>query len=70
MPSTSAGKIAHVLQNRADPSLLDTCEPERIGFARSPASATHLLLSQTHTISDAAYLSRRHPLWLSMFVFV
>jgi 2-polyprenyl-6-methoxyphenol hydroxylase-like FAD-dependent oxidoreductase len=33
-------KIAHVLQNRADASLLDTYEPERIGFARSLVSTT------------------------------
>jgi len=33
-------KIAHVLQNRADKSLLDTYEPERIGFARSLVSTT------------------------------
>ena len=33
-------KIAQVLQNRADPSLLDTYEPERIGFARSLVSTT------------------------------
>jgi hypothetical protein len=33
-------KIAHVLQNRADPSLLDTYDPERIGFARSLVATT------------------------------
>jgi 2-polyprenyl-6-methoxyphenol hydroxylase-like FAD-dependent oxidoreductase len=33
-------KIAHVLQNRADASLLDTYEPERIGFARSLVATT------------------------------
>ncbi len=33
-------KIAHVLQNRADTSLLDTYEPERICFARSLVSTT------------------------------
>jgi 2-polyprenyl-6-methoxyphenol hydroxylase-like FAD-dependent oxidoreductase len=33
-------KIAHVLQNRADTSLLDTYEPERIGFAHSLVSTT------------------------------
>jgi hypothetical protein len=33
-------KIAHVLQNRADPSLFDTYDPERIGFARSLVSTT------------------------------
>jgi len=33
-------KIAHVLQNRADKTLLDTYEPERIGFARSLVSTT------------------------------
>jgi 2-polyprenyl-6-methoxyphenol hydroxylase-like FAD-dependent oxidoreductase len=33
-------KIAHVLQNRADTSLLHTYEPERIGFARSLVSTT------------------------------
>jgi 2-polyprenyl-6-methoxyphenol hydroxylase-like FAD-dependent oxidoreductase len=33
-------KIAHVLQNRADTSLLDTYEPERIRFARSLVSTT------------------------------
>jgi hypothetical protein len=33
-------KIAHVLQNRADAFLLDTYEPERIGFARSLVSTT------------------------------
>jgi 2-polyprenyl-6-methoxyphenol hydroxylase-like FAD-dependent oxidoreductase len=33
-------KIAHVLQNRADTSLLDTYEPERIAFARSLVSTT------------------------------
>ena len=33
-------KIAHVLQNRADPSLLDTYELERMGFARSLISTT------------------------------
>jgi hypothetical protein len=33
-------KIAHVLQNRAAASLLDTYEPERIGFARSLVSTT------------------------------
>jgi len=33
-------KIAHVLQNRANPSLLDSYDPERIGFARSLVSTT------------------------------
>jgi 2-polyprenyl-6-methoxyphenol hydroxylase-like FAD-dependent oxidoreductase len=33
-------KIAQVLQNRADTSLLDTYEPERIGFARSLVATT------------------------------
>jgi hypothetical protein len=33
-------KIAHVLQNRADTSLLDTYESERIDFARSLVSTT------------------------------
>jgi 2-polyprenyl-6-methoxyphenol hydroxylase-like FAD-dependent oxidoreductase len=33
-------KIARVLQNRADASLLNTYEPERIGFARSLVSTT------------------------------
>jgi 2-polyprenyl-6-methoxyphenol hydroxylase-like FAD-dependent oxidoreductase len=33
-------KLAHVLQNRADKSLLETYEPERIAFARSLVSTT------------------------------
>ena len=33
-------KLAHVLQGRADRSLLDSYDPERIGFARSLVSAT------------------------------
>jgi 2-polyprenyl-6-methoxyphenol hydroxylase-like FAD-dependent oxidoreductase len=33
-------KVAHVLQGRADPSLLDTYESERIGFARSLVATT------------------------------
>jgi 2-polyprenyl-6-methoxyphenol hydroxylase-like FAD-dependent oxidoreductase len=33
-------KLAHVLQKRADPALLDTYEPERIGFARTLVSST------------------------------
>lgn len=33
-------KLAHVLQDRADPLLLDSYEPERIGFARSLVSTT------------------------------
>jgi 2-polyprenyl-6-methoxyphenol hydroxylase-like FAD-dependent oxidoreductase len=33
-------KIAHVLRNRADKSILDTYEPERIGFARSLVATT------------------------------
>jgi 2-polyprenyl-6-methoxyphenol hydroxylase-like FAD-dependent oxidoreductase len=33
-------KLAHVLQGRADPSLLDSYEPETIGFARSLVSTT------------------------------
>jgi 2-polyprenyl-6-methoxyphenol hydroxylase-like FAD-dependent oxidoreductase len=33
-------KIAHVLQSRAGTSLLDTYEPERIGFARSLVTTT------------------------------
>jgi 2-polyprenyl-6-methoxyphenol hydroxylase-like FAD-dependent oxidoreductase len=33
-------KVAHVIQRRADPSLLDTYEPERIGFARSLVATT------------------------------
>jgi 2-polyprenyl-6-methoxyphenol hydroxylase-like FAD-dependent oxidoreductase len=33
-------KLAQVLQGRADPSLLDTYESERIGFARSLVSST------------------------------
>jgi 2-polyprenyl-6-methoxyphenol hydroxylase-like FAD-dependent oxidoreductase len=33
-------KLAHVLQDRADASLLDTYEPERIGFARSLVATT------------------------------
>jgi 2-polyprenyl-6-methoxyphenol hydroxylase-like FAD-dependent oxidoreductase len=33
-------KLAQVLQGRGDPSLLDSYEPERIGFARSLVSTT------------------------------
>jgi len=33
-------KLAHVLQKRADPALLDSYEPERISFARSLVSST------------------------------
>ena len=33
-------KLAHVLQNRGNPSLLDSYNPERIGFARSLVSTT------------------------------
>ena len=33
-------KLAHVLQDRANPSLLDSYDPERIGFARSLVSTT------------------------------
>jgi 2-polyprenyl-6-methoxyphenol hydroxylase-like FAD-dependent oxidoreductase len=33
-------KMAHVLQNRADISILDTYEPERISFARSLVATT------------------------------
>ena len=33
-------EMSHVLENRADKSLLDTYEPERIGFARSLVSTT------------------------------
>ena len=33
-------KLAHVVQSRAHPSLLDTYEPERIGFARSLVATT------------------------------
>jgi 2-polyprenyl-6-methoxyphenol hydroxylase-like FAD-dependent oxidoreductase len=33
-------KLAHVIQGRANPSLLDTYEPERIGFARSLVATT------------------------------
>jgi len=33
-------KLAHVIQRRANPSLLDTYEPERIGFARSLVATT------------------------------
>jgi 2-polyprenyl-6-methoxyphenol hydroxylase-like FAD-dependent oxidoreductase len=33
-------KLAYVLQGRADPSLLDSYEPERIPFARSLVSTT------------------------------
>ena len=33
-------KLAHVLLDRADPSLLDTYEPERVGFARSLVATT------------------------------
>ena len=33
-------KLAHVLQGRAAPALLDTYEPERIGFARSLVATT------------------------------
>ena len=33
-------KLAHVVQSRAHPSLLDTYEPERIGFARSLVETT------------------------------
>lgn len=36
-------KLAAVLQGRADPSLLDTFEPERIGFARSLVTTTDRL---------------------------
>src|ERR1700757_696146 len=38
-------KIAHVLQNRADKSLLDTYEPERIGFARRLVATTDRVFS-------------------------
>ena len=33
-------KLAHVIQRRAAPSILDTYEPERIGFARSLVATT------------------------------
>jgi hypothetical protein len=33
-------KLAQVVQDRADAALLDTCEPERIGFARALVSTT------------------------------
>jgi 2-polyprenyl-6-methoxyphenol hydroxylase-like FAD-dependent oxidoreductase len=33
-------KLAHVIQELADPALLDTYEPERIGFARSLVATT------------------------------
>jgi 2-polyprenyl-6-methoxyphenol hydroxylase-like FAD-dependent oxidoreductase len=33
-------KLAHVIQGRAHPSLLDTYDPERIGFARSLVETT------------------------------
>ena len=33
-------KLAHILQDRADPSLLDTYESERIGLCAFPRGAT------------------------------
>ena len=33
-------KLAHVIEQRADPSLLDSYEPERIGFARALVATT------------------------------
>lgn len=40
-------KLAAVLHGRADPSLLDTFEPERIGFARSLVATTDRLFRLT-----------------------
>ena len=52
-------KIAHVLLNRADTSLFDTYEPERIGFARLLVSTTDRAFTALVGEGVAGALSRK-----------
>jgi 2-polyprenyl-6-methoxyphenol hydroxylase-like FAD-dependent oxidoreductase len=52
-------KLAHVIQWRANPSLLDTYEPERIGFARSLVATTDRAFTPMTAEGISGELTRR-----------
>lgn len=52
-------KLAHVLESRAHPSLLDTYEPERIGFARSLVETTDRAFSPLTADGISGEVTRR-----------
>jgi 2-polyprenyl-6-methoxyphenol hydroxylase-like FAD-dependent oxidoreductase len=61
-------KLAHVLQGRADPMLLDTYEPERIAFARLLVSTTDRAFTPMVTEGFRGELTRRFlaPLFMTV----
>ena len=63
-------KLAHVIQGRADPSLLDSYEPERIGFARSLVSTTDRAFTPMVAAGIGGELTRRvlAPLFFSVAI--
>ncbi len=64
-----AWKLAAVLQERADASLLDSYEPERIAFARRLVATTDQAFTGVTSSSAIARLMRLHivPLFLPLF---
>jgi 2-polyprenyl-6-methoxyphenol hydroxylase-like FAD-dependent oxidoreductase len=52
-------KLAHVLKGRADPVLLDTYEPERIGFARSLVATTDRAFTPLTSAGISGTITRR-----------
>ena len=61
-------KLAHILQGRADPSLLDSYEPERIAFARSLVSTTDRAFTPMVAEGFKGELTRRFlaPLFITV----
>jgi hypothetical protein len=53
-------KLTAVLQGRAPGALLDSFEPERIGFARRLVATTDQLFTAITSESDLARMARRH----------
>jgi 2-polyprenyl-6-methoxyphenol hydroxylase-like FAD-dependent oxidoreductase len=60
-------KLAHVLQSRAHPSLLDSYQPERMAFARSLVSTTDRAFTQMVAEGFKGELTRRFlaPLFIT-----
>ncbi|MCU1314333.1 MAG: monooxygenase, FAD-binding [Acidobacteriaceae bacterium] len=52
-------KLAHVLQGRADPVLLDSYEPERIGFARALVATTDRAFTPLTSAGVSGTLTRK-----------
>ena len=61
-------KLAHVLRGRADPSLLDSYEPERIAFARSLVATTDRAFTPMVAEGFKGELTRRFlaPLFMTV----